>query len=84
MIYPTACGHISEDHSFKLRACYTSEMLGATHFCVLFTCVQSAISLSLSPPSLSKEQNIEKLVNNVAICAVLCQAGFMGKCDIHK
>lgn len=63
--------------SFKLCACYTSEMLGATQFCVLFVCVQSAISLS-------KENNIEQLVNNVAICAVLCEAGFMGKCDIHK
>jgi hypothetical protein len=52
-------------------------MLGATQFCVLFVCVQSAISLS-------KENNIEQLVNNVAICAVLCEAGFMGKCDIHK
>jgi len=54
-------------------------MFGAIQFCVLFARVQSAISLFLS-----KEQNIEKLVNNVAICAVLGEAGFTGKCDIHK
>lgn len=62
-----------------MGACHTSEMFGAIQFCVLFARVQSAISLFLS-----KEQNIEKLVNNVAICAVLGEAGFTGKCDIHK
>jgi len=80
MIYRTACGHISEDHSFKLRAVTLQKCLVPLNFvCCLHVYKVQSLSLSLS-----KEQNIEKLVNNVAICAVLCQAGFMGKCDIHK
>jgi len=78
IIYRTACGHISEDRSFKLWARYTSEMIGANQLslCVVYVCTKCN-HLSLF------KNRIQKLVNNAAICAVLCQAGFTGKCDIH-
>jgi hypothetical protein len=45
IIYRTACDHNSEDSSFKLCACYTSEKLGATQLIlyVVDMCTKSNI-----------------------------------------